>query len=92
MTASRENAGFDTTRTKPDWVTGQVAHPRDRTRFTGSVSLQDTECFGGLWGNRTVFASGADLRGLEVHGRTWLVGAKLVDDAAPAVSRLAGAA
>ena len=37
-----------------------------------------------LWrplGNRTVFTARADVRGLEVHGRTWLVGAALAEDA-----------
>jgi hypothetical protein len=38
-----------------------------------------------------VFATRADLRGLEVHGRTWLVGAALAEDATPAAaSRLLG--
>ena len=36
-------------------------------------------------------AGRADLRGLEVHGRTWLVGAIVADDATPAAaSRLLG--
>ena len=57
----------------------------------GAASLQDTECFGGLWANRTLFSGRADLRGLEVHGRTWLVGATVADDTTPAAaSRLLG--
>ena len=64
----------------------------DRTRFAGAASLQDSSCFGGLWANRTLFATRADVRGLEVHGRTWLVGAAVADDATPAAaSRLLGA-
>jgi hypothetical protein len=39
-----------------------------------------------------VFATRADVRGLEVHGRTWLVGTAVADDATPsAASRLSGA-
>ena len=64
----------------------------DRTRFRGAASLQDSECFGGLWANHTVFATRADVRGLEVHGRTWLVGAAVAEDSTPsAANRLLGA-
>jgi uncharacterized protein YjbI with pentapeptide repeats len=47
----------------------------DKACFAGVASLQDTQCFGGLWGNRTRFRSRMVANGLEVHGRTWLVGA-----------------
>ena len=37
------------------------------------------------------FAARADMRGLEVHGRTWLVGAAVAEDATPsAANRLLG--
>ena len=39
-----------------------------------------------------MFATRADVRGLEVHGRTWLVGAAVAEDATPAAAnRLSGA-
>lgn len=52
----------------------------DATCFAGVVSLQGTECFGGLWGNRVDFRARLDARGLEVHGRTWLVGASFAEN------------
>ena len=56
-----------------------------------AVSLQDSECLGGLWCNETMFRGRADVRGLEVHGRTWLVGAAVADDqGAAAADRLLG--
>jgi hypothetical protein len=33
-----------------------------------------------------MFTGRADVRGLEVHGRTWLVGAALADDTTPAAA------
>jgi hypothetical protein len=44
-----------------------------------------------LWCNRTLFTARVDLRGLEVHGRTWLVGARIGEDpSASAAHRLLG--
>ena len=54
----------------------------DGTRFEAAPPRCRTpSAYGGLWANRTVFGSRADVRGLEVHGRTWLVGAAVADDA-----------
>jgi len=51
----------------------------DAACFAGVVSLQDTACLGGLWGNRVEFRSRLVAHGLEVHGRTWLVGASFAE-------------
>jgi uncharacterized protein YjbI with pentapeptide repeats len=58
----------------------------EQTCFAGVASLQDTECLGGLWGNQVEFRSRMDARGLEVHGRTWLVGASFGDESAPSIA------
>jgi hypothetical protein len=52
----------------------------DGTCFAGVASLQETQCFGGLWGNHADFRSRMVAHGLEVHGRTWLVGASFAKD------------
>src|SRR4051812_6143902 len=53
----------------------------DATCFSGVVSLQDTACFGGLWGNHADFRARLVAHGLEIHGRTWLVGASFAENA-----------
>lgn len=53
-----------------------------RTRFHGTVSLENTECMGGLWCEDTRFEGRCNMRGLEVHGRTWLRGAVAGDRSA----------
>jgi hypothetical protein len=45
------------------------------TDFHERVTLQATTCCGGLWLDQTRFALRPNLRGVEVHGRTWLRGA-----------------
>ena len=51
------------------------------TRFRGPVSFAQTAALGGLWGESAVFDGRCSAQGMEVHGRTWLVGARF--DAAP---------
>ncbi|MCR9137441.1 MAG: pentapeptide repeat-containing protein [Alphaproteobacteria bacterium] len=59
----------------------------DHARFLGTASLEQSECMGGLWWADTRFDGRCNLRGLEVHGRTWLRGATAGDRNANALAR-----
>lgn len=45
------------------------------TIFRDVASFEESECMGGLWSDSTRFESRTNARGMEVHGRLWLVGA-----------------
>ncbi len=55
----------------------------DGAIFGAAVTLQDTECIGGFWGNKTVFPQSAEVSGLDVHGRAWTAGSTFAGEASP---------
>jgi uncharacterized protein YjbI with pentapeptide repeats len=78
-TADFDQARFQE-RVDLDCVTAFGNTSMDGTRFDAAVTLQGSILMGGLWCERTTFASRADFRGLEVYGRTWLKGMRLAGE------------
>jgi uncharacterized protein YjbI with pentapeptide repeats len=63
-----------------DGVTAYGNMSMDATLFDAVVTLQGSILMGGLWCERATFASRADFRGVEVHGRTWLKGLRVAGE------------
>lgn len=49
-----------------------------QTRFEASGTLRDTECFGGIWGDRMYARAPLEIRGMRIYGRCLLPTATMV--------------
>jgi hypothetical protein len=57
-------------------------------RFDGPVSLEATDALGGVWADRASFNARVTATGMEIHGRTWLRGARFDEAAGTSLARL----